>query len=73
MLMILAAGTVFPGRAPEGFITNRTLLIGFVVALILAFLAKLFFRSHDARQLARRQENQEAAAISRDGPPTFNG
>jgi hypothetical protein len=58
---------------PDGFVTNRTLFVGFVVALILAFMAKLWLRNHDERQAARHEEKQEIAAISRDGPPTFNG
>ena len=56
-----------------GFVTNRTLFIGFVVALVLAFFAKLALRSHDHRQAERREEQQEVSAITGNGPPTFNG
>jgi hypothetical protein len=58
---------------PDGFVTNRTLIIGFVAALVLAFFAKLLFRKHDEIKAEQREESQEAAAISRDGPPSFNG
>ena len=58
---------------PDGFVTNRQLIIGFAVALVLAFFAKLALRSHDERQATKREEKQELAAISRSGPPTFNG
>ncbi|MEA2711892.1 MAG: hypothetical protein QOF78_4493 [Phycisphaerales bacterium] len=73
MFLILAAGTVFTSGPPEGFVTNRTLLIGLVVAVVLAILVKLFFRRSDARDLAQREEASDVAAIKRDGPPTFNG
>jgi hypothetical protein len=58
---------------PDGFVTNRNLIIGFVVALVLAFLAKLLFRKHDQIKAEQREESQEAAAIDRNGPPSFNG
>jgi hypothetical protein len=58
---------------PDGFVKNRTLLIGFVVALLLAFFAKICLRRHEIVQAEQREENQEVAAVTRDGPPTFNG
>jgi hypothetical protein len=58
---------------PDGFVKNRTLLIGFAVALVLAFFAKIVLRRHDQVQAERHEEAQEVAAVNRDGPPTFNG
>ena len=58
---------------PDGFVTNRTLFVGFVVALVLAVMAKVWLRKHDERQATKHEEKQEIAAIARDGPPTFNG
>jgi hypothetical protein len=77
MFHVALANLVSPLTAaldlPDGFVTNKTLFLGFVVALILAFMAKLWLRGHDERQAEKREEKQEIAAISREGPPTFNG
>jgi len=58
---------------PDGFVTNRTLIIGFVAVLVLAFFVKMLFRKHDQVQAERREETQESAAVRGDGPPSFNG
>ena len=63
----------FPNEITGGFVTNRTLIIGFVAVLVLAFVAKVLLRSHDERQAERREEKQEVSAITGNGPPTFNG
>jgi hypothetical protein len=78
MLNLLALALVSPlaelfSSVPDGFVKNRTLLIGFVACLVLAFIAKMFFRSLDTRRLEQREDQQEVSATSGDGPPTFNG
>ena len=72
LAIVTPLAVAFPDL-PDGFVKNRTLLIGFAAALVLAFFAKLLFRRHDMIQAEQREENQEAAAVSRDGPPSFNG
>ena len=77
-MLNLALATAMPFveaflNMPDGFVKNRTLLIGFIVALVLAFFAKICLRRHEIVQAEQREEQQEVAAVTRDGPPTFNG
>ena len=77
-MLNLALAVVTPLAAafpdiPDGFVKNRTLLIGLVTALVLAFFAKLCLRRHEIVQAEEREEQQEVAAVTRNGPPTFNG
>jgi len=64
---------VFPTDVPDGFVRNRTLIIGFVAALVLAFFAKLVFRRLDTCRAEQQEEQQEITATTGDGPPRFNG
>jgi len=73
LALVIPFADAFLADMPDGFVKNRTLILGFVAALVLAFIAKWFLRSLDTRRVERHEEQREMTATTGNGPPTFNG
>ena len=73
LLALVATGTVFAGSLPDGFIANRTLLLGLVAMLFVAFLGKLLLRTVEDCRREHHEAERELAGTTGNGPPSFNG